>query len=106
MYDMETIKTMYLKRAVESTKHFHDRAKVRNIKYSDIKNAIINGEIIEQILDDYPNPSILILGHCPSNKPLHIAIGVDDDKLWLITAYFPSLDMWEEDYRTRKVVDL
>ena len=105
MYDIETIQAMYQKRAVESTKHFHDRIKERMIKYADVESAITCGEIIEQDLSDLPNPSVLVLGHCRDNKPLHIAIGMGDDKLWLITAYFPTLDMWEEDFKTRKVID-
>ncbi len=103
MYDIETIRTMYRKWAVEPTLHFLYRIEKRRIKLSDIKNAILNGEIIEQVLDDYPNPSVLILGYT-NDTPLHIAIGVDDDKLWLITAYYPTLNIWEADYKTRKDV--
>jgi len=62
MYDIESIQAMYVSRAVELTQHFHDRIKERCIKYADIKHVIMNGEVFEQILDDYPNPSILILG--------------------------------------------
>ena len=105
MYDIESIQTLYVKRAVEPTKHFHERIIERRIKHADIKNAIMSGVIIEQCLDDLPNPSVLILGYCRDKKPLHIAVGVDDDRLWLITAYFPTLDMWETDYKTRKVDD-
>ena len=101
MFDIETIQAMYSKRAVEVTQHFHNRIKERGIKHSDIAKAIMSGEIIEQILDDYPRPSILLLGHDKDNKPLHIAIGIDDNRLWLITAYYPTLDIWETDYKTR-----
>ena len=105
MYDIETIRAMYLKRAVELTKHFHDRIKERCIKYADVKDTITSGEIIEQDLEDLPNPSVLILGYCRDKEPLHIAVGMDDDRLWLITAYFPTPDMWEADFKTRKAVD-
>ena len=105
MYDIESIQAMYQKHAVEATQHFHERIKERSIKYADIKSAMADGEIIEQCLEDLPNPSVLILGYCRDNKPIHIAVGVDDDKLWLITAYYPTLDMWEVDYKTRKVID-
>jgi hypothetical protein len=102
MYDIETIQVMYSKRAVEVTQHFHDRIKERGIKHTDIKHVILNGKIIEQVLDDYPNPSVLIMGYTPHNIPLHVAVGVDDDRLWLITAYYPTLDIWESDYSTKK----
>jgi hypothetical protein len=104
MYDIETIRVMYSKRAVELTEHFIMRMSERNLKLSDVKNAVMTGDIIEQDLDDYPHPSILIYGHT-GDKPLHVAIGVDDDLLWLITAYYPSLKVWETDYKTRKVVE-
>jgi hypothetical protein len=94
---------MYAKRAVELTEHFIGRIRERGIGLSDVKTAIMSGEIIEQSLDDYPNPSILILG--VTGKPLHIAIGVGDDLLWLITAYYPTLDIWESDYKTRKAAN-
>ena len=105
MYDIETIQAMYLGRAVELTQHFHNRVKERLIKYADVRNAITGGEIIEQCLNDDPNPSVLILGYDCGGKPLHIAIGVDDNKLWLITAYTPTLDLWESDFKTRKEFD-
>jgi len=59
MFDIESIQAMYLNRAVETTKHFHDRVKERCIKYADVKNAIAGEEIIEQNLDDLPNPGVL-----------------------------------------------
>jgi len=105
MYDIESIQVLFSGRAVEVTRHFHDRIKERNIKYSDIRNAIANGEIIEQSLDDFPNPSVLISGKTPNNKPLHVSVGVDDDRLWLITSYYPTLDIWETDYKTRKEIE-
>ena len=43
--------------------------------------AIQSGEIIEQDLKDIPNPSVLIHGYARENKPLHVAVGIDDAKL-------------------------
>jgi len=105
MFDIESIQAMYKGRAVELTQHFHNRIKERSIKYADVKNAIENGEIIEQILDDYPNPSALILGLARDGTPIHVAVGIDDDRIWLITAYYPTMDIWETDLRTRKKVE-
>ena len=47
----------------------------------------------------------MILGYTRDNKPLHIAVGMDDAKLVMITTYFPVLTLWESDYKTRKAVD-
>jgi len=66
--------------------------------------AIAGGEIIKQYEDDRPFPSVLILGYTTDNRPLHIVVSVGDGVLWIITTYHPTLDIWETDYRTRKVV--
>lgn len=105
MYDIESIQALYLNRAVEYSQHFRIRMKERGIKFDDVKTAIQSGEIIQQDLQDIPNPSVLILGYVRDCKPLHIAVGIEDTKLILITAYFPSLTLWKTDYRTRKVVN-
>ena len=102
MFDIESIQAMYSNRAVELTRHFHIRVKERCIRYADVKSAIESGEIIEQCLDDFPNPSVLILGLTRDGKPLHVAVGIDDFKLWLLTAYFPTPELWESDYKIRR----
>ena len=105
MYDIESIQAMYSKYAVEYSQHFRSRMKERNIKFTDVRMAILNWKIIEQDLNDIPNPSVLILGYVYDDKPLHVAVGIDDANLVLITAYFPSFTLWEDDFKTRKVVE-
>ena len=70
-----------------------------------MKDGIIKHYRHQICPDDYPLPSILILGYTIEGKPIHVVIGIDDALLWLITVYFPSLDIWELDYKTRKGVD-
>ena len=86
---------------IEITQHTLLRFQERGIMFCDVLNAIKNGEIIETYPDDYPYPSCLLLGEY-EGKPLHIVCGVGNNKLWIITAYFPSGDKWESDLRTRK----
>ena len=56
------------------------------------------GEIIEDYPDDYPFPSCLMLGA----NHLHVVCGVGAGILWIITAYHPTKDKWEDDLKTRK----
>ena len=99
------IQTLFNNKEVVLTQHFLDKIELRDIKILDIKQAIINGEIIENYPDDYPYPSALVLGFS-DNKPLHIVAGIGSDLLWLITAYYPDSDIWEDNNRTRKVEEL
>jgi hypothetical protein len=89
---------------VEITQHAFLRFRERNIIVKDVISAILNGEIIEQYPDDYPFPSCLVLGLSANNLHLHTVCGIGDKKLWVITAYFPTLELWKSDYKTRKAV--
>lgn len=86
------------------TQHTFNRFRERGITISDIFKAIQTGEIIEQYPEDYPYPSCLVLGLSVNNTHLHIVCGSDETKLWIITAYYPTLDKWEKDFKTRKAV--
>ena len=89
---------------IRITLHAAKRLEQRGIFLSDVIACIMNGEIIEQYPDDYPYPSCLILGFSLGNKFLHVVIGHHETKLFLITAYFPSCDKWENDFKTRKEI--
>ena len=82
--------------------HMMTRLLQRGISLDDVTQVIRSGDIIEQYPNDYPYPSCLILGNTKDEHALHIVCGVSENELWLITAYKPSLEIWEEDLKTRK----
>lgn len=84
--------------------HAAMRMRQREIKTFDVENCIATGEIIELYAADYPAPSSLVLGFSIKDMHLHVVCSIYQDMLCVITAYFPNLDEWENDYRTRKVV--
>ena len=86
------------------SQHAFKRLRERSITINDILNGIRTGEIIEDYPGDYPYPSCLVLGFSVNNTHIHIVCGVGDNKLWIISAYNPTLEKWEDDYKTRKVV--
>ncbi|GHU38538.1 hypothetical protein FACS1894105_12620 [Clostridia bacterium] len=88
--------------AVKWTTHVLARLQERGINPSDIFNCIENGCIIEDYPDDYPFPSCLILGSAVNGTSIHSVIGVGEDNLWLITAYYPNIDDWKNNFTKRK----
>ena len=75
----------------------------RDIKRADVIACIQSGEIIEQYPTDKPFPSCLILGKSILDKDIHVVCGLDKDVIcYIITAYYPSLEKWENDLKTRK----
>ena len=95
---LDEIRRLFRRETLIVTMHCMKRMSERGIELSEIKQAIMTGDIIEDYPDDFPYPSCLILG-----RGLHVVAGIGDGHLWLITAYLPDNDQWERDLKTRKV---
>ena len=90
------------KRRVEWTKHCLNRLNQREIMIRDVRQAVNNGKIIEYYYNDYPYPSCLIIGHNIRNEVLHIVCGVNKEMVYMITAYYPNKNKWEDDMKIRR----
>ena len=75
----------------------------RNISRDTILEVIINGEIIEDYSQDKPFPNCLIF-KMVKGEPYHVVVSYDSEykKVYIITAYNPSLDKFEPDFKTRR----
>ncbi|MBA2880020.1 nucleoside-diphosphate-sugar epimerase [Desulfosalsimonas propionicica] len=84
------------------TLHAVERLIERNIQPTEIKEAILNGEIIESYPDDKYGPSCLVSGISHRRKALHVQCSVDP--VWIITAYDPALSpgRWDKNFKKRK----
>lgn len=84
--------------------HANTQCIERVIDSSDILDVLLHGEIIEDYPNDYPYPSCLMLAFPKQCKPMHVCCGVGEGKIYIITAYYPTIEKWEDDMKTRKVV--
>ena len=100
--DILELRKLCIPANIRITLHAAKRLEQRGILLRDVMNCILTGEILEQYPDDYPYPSCLILGLSFGKQMLHVVIGHHESELFLITAYFPSTDKWENDFKTRK----
>ena len=97
MLRIEDIRTLFSNNTIVLTEHLLSRIRQRNIRLEDIKQAVVNSEIIEQYPTDYPFPSCLI-----NWKNIHIVCSIGDMELYIITAYWPSPERREDRGRKRK----
>jgi len=76
----------------------------RRIARSDVVTVLLKGERIEDYPEDAPFPSALFFARV-SDRPLHAvaAYGAERRRTYVITAYEPDSDHFEDDFRTRKV---
>lgn len=102
MIDIEALRNYYKNDAVFITEHAAERYRERGIKSRDVRTAVENGEIIEQYPEDYPFSSCLILGRDENGKVIHVCMSDEGSSSRIITAYYPDMEKWENDFRTRK----
>lgn len=83
--------------------HVLRRMVERGIGRSEVFGAIIAGEVIEEYPDDSPYPSALLLGFV-EGRPLHVVLAFDEaaPDMYIITAYEPSPDKFEPDWKARR----
>ncbi|MDL1897484.1 DUF4258 domain-containing protein [Anaerolineae bacterium CFX7] len=87
----------------EFSKHAVDQSILRHITVKEMREAIANGQIIEDYPDDKYGPSCLVFGLTQSNRPLHIQCSYPTRPVVkIITLYEPDSNEWI-DFRARRV---
>lgn len=100
--DLEIFKKLCAASKIRWTIHGMERLQERGISREDIINCIMNGEIIEEYPNDFPNPSALIFGYNIDGQIIHTVCGTDNSFVYVITAYFPNEDKFLDDLKTRR----
>ena len=97
-----------LRKAVESKKiqwqlHALERMMERGIFRKEVIETLSSGIVIEEYSDDKPFPSALFL-HV-TRRALHVVAALNEDMgiCHVITAYEPDMEVFGQDYKTRRV---
>lgn len=100
---IEQIRAKIRARQFELSKHAVDQSILRRVSVQELREAIANGEIIEDYPDDKYGPSCLILGFTRAGRPLHVQCSYSSRPLLkIITLYEPDPTRWI-DFRVRRV---
>lgn len=102
MIEIEKLREYVADGKIFTTEHAAERFRQRGISIRDVVDAIKFGEIIEQYPNDYPYPSCLIWGKTLSGKNIHAVLSDEGTSSRIITAYFPDLDKWSTDFKSRR----
>lgn len=101
MYSIEQFQQLNSPESMVLTQHSRKRFAERGISIEDIQFVFKTGEIIERYPGDTPFPGCLIKGHS-GERVLHVVASIDEELIYIITAYTPSSVKWEADWKTRK----
>ena len=89
--------------SIEWRKHVLQKLAERGVAQADVRAVLLTGELVREYGEDKPFPSALFLGYL-AGRPLHVVAACDDSvgRAFIITAYEPSLEIFEADYRTKR----
>jgi hypothetical protein len=87
----------------EFSKHAVDQSILRQIRVQEIREAVANGQIIEDYPDDKYGPSCLICGWTQARRPIHIQCSYPSRPLIkIITVYEPLPQQWNDNFTQRR----
>ncbi|MDJ1174341.1 DUF4258 domain-containing protein [Roseofilum capinflatum] len=105
MKTLEEIKSQLYAGNFEFTRHGFKRAIERNISESEIKEASVTMEVVEDYPEDKYSPSCLLLGFTLANRALHLQVSrLEFDVVKIITLYEPAPDQWIDNRRRKSNV--
>ena len=102
-FDLATFREAVAVGRIEWRKHVLQRLAERGIPQQAVREVQLQGVLIREYADDKPFASALFLGYV-SSPPLHVVAACDETnrQAFVITAYEPSLEIFEADYRTKR----
>lgn len=93
--NLKTIKEKVRKGEFDLSEHAHKERQVEKISIEEIKQTILENDIIEEYPNDPRGPSCLI-----GNENLHVVCGFRSKRVLIVTNYRPEEPIWI-DYKTR-----
>lgn len=86
----------------ELSKHAVDQSIIRRVRMSEMREAISNGEVIEDYPEDKYGPSCLIYGKTAGGRAIHVQCSYPSRQVVkVITVYEPDPERWI-DFKVRR----
>lgn len=102
--DIAIIRSFAASDRIALKRHSIIRMHQRKIAADEVKDALLSCTLVEDYPADRPLPSGLIMGRSAGGKVIHAVVAIDEDEqmLWIITVYEPTLADWEADFEKRR----
>jgi len=102
---LDKIKTACTAGRIQWRRHALERMMERGISRRQVKDVLLNGEVIAAYQDDNPFPSLLVDGRLEDDV-LHVVVAFDEVEscCYIITAYSPDMEHFESDLKTRRTL--
>jgi hypothetical protein len=99
--EIEKIRQAVQANKIEISGHAKKRMGRRKIKFKEVVEIILRGEIIEQSARAKPYPKCLILGFVREKDPLYVSCAFNGETVYIITVHWYDPEKWVDPW-TRK----
>ena len=97
------IRRKFAEEQFEFSSHAVDQSILRQIRVQDIREAIANGQVIEDYPNDKYGPSCLICGLAQAQRPIHVQCSYPSRPIIkIITVYEPAPYRWDRNFTKRR----
>ena len=98
MFDIEWIKSKIRNGEEFFSRHADQERQKDNLTIAEVREALLNGTILDQYEDTGRGESCLTVGFTNQGKPVHIVCGERKEKVVIITVYIPSPPKFKNPY--------
>jgi len=81
---IQNIVTAIRQKRIKITDHADDQSQTDHLTFDEIFFSVLQGEIIEDYLDDQPYPSCLIYGESFRGEPIHSVWAYNPETHWAV----------------------
>ena len=102
--DIDWIRKKVVEGDYEYSAHAEAERQADKLMLHEIKEALLEGEMLEDYSNDSRGESCLVLGYGTIGIPLHMVCGrTSSDTLRVITVYIPTTPKWIDERTRRKI---
>ena len=103
IFDLEEVRSAIRAGRLRWRAHALERLLERHIGRGHVLWTLFHGEVIEEYPSSRPYPAALVWGK-PEGKVLHVVVAyaTQSKEAYVISAYEPNKDRFEEDFRARR----
>ena len=102
---LDRIRELVAKGTVDVSRHGYRELAADDISLEDLIDGLAQAKVVEEYLDYFKGPAILLLQRDREGGPVHVLWGIPKGKeqpAVLVTAYRPKPEKWDGDFMGRR----
>jgi uncharacterized protein DUF4258 len=83
------------------SRHAQERMGLRKITHADLKYVVATGDVVEEHLENQPDPKVLFMAHV-QGEPLYVSCAFDGSRVYIVTVHRYDAAKWHDPWTRRR----